>query len=347
VPFKRNGTAWTEQAKITASDGAAYDYFGISVAISCDYAVVGAQYADGAGSQSGSSYIFKRNGTAWTEQAKITASDGAAGDLFGWNVAISGDYAVVSALWDDDAGLNSGSAYIFKRNGTAWTEQAKITASDGAAGDGFGTSVAISGDYAVVSACGDDDAGLNSGSAYIYDIPIGIFSCDSDGNPEDQFAPGETVYVTGTNLAASTGYKLWIQNDAVSVGNSLATGEDPSDAQEFVSTDASGTLPVTAIWAIDPGAAVTHTGYDIVADNQAAGVTGIYNASSDLLDSASTTGFVAPVPYVFTTADAVIALQIAVGSRPCDLHWDVSGDKRVTSLDALMILQAAAGAISR
>jgi len=188
---------------------------------------------------------------------------------------------------------------------------------------------------------------LNSGSAYIYNIPIGIFSCDSDGNPVDQFAPGETVYVTGTNLATSTSYKLWIQNESVGVGDALATGEDPSGAQESVDTYANGTLPVTAIWAIDPGATVTHTKYDIVADNQVAGEVGTYHASSDLLDSASVAGFVAPVPgkYVFTPVDAAIALQIAVGSRPPDPHWDVSGDGQITSLDAFMILQAAAGAI--
>jgi hypothetical protein len=250
-------------------------------------------------------------------------------------------------FYDDDAGSWSGSAYIFKRDGTAWTEQAKITASDGTADNWFGCSVAISGDYAVVGAYMDDDAGSWSGSAYIYDIPIGIFSCDSDGNPMDRFAPGETVYVTGTNLIASTGYTLWIQDETVGVGDALDTSEDPSGAQESVNTDASGTLPVTAIWAIDSGAAVTNAEYDIVADNQVAGVVGTYHASSDLLDSASTAGFVAPVreQYVFTTVDAVIALQIAVGSRPSDPHRDVSGDGQITSLDALMILQAAAGAI--
>ena len=225
--------------------------------------------------------------------------------------------------------------------------EVKITASDGAEGDFFGRSIAISGDCVIMGAHGGDDAGSYSGSAYIYDFTIGIFSCDSDGNPKDQFTPSETVYVTGTNLPASTSYKLWIQDEAVGEGDTLTAGEDPSGAQESVTTDAIGTLPVTAIWAIDPGAAVTHTGYDIVADNQAAGVVGTYNASSDLLDSASTAGFVAPVSeqYMFTTTDAVIALQIAVGSRPPDLRWDVSGDKRVTSLDALTILQAAAGVI--
>jgi len=346
--FKRDGDAWTEQDKITASDGAANDYFGRSVAISGDLAVVGAHGDDDAGKYTGSAYIFKRNETGWTEQDKITASDGAANDHFGRSVAISGEYVVVGAYGNDDAGSASGSAYIFKRDGDAWTEQAKIAASDGAADDNFGISVAISGDLAVVGANGDDDAGSYSGSAYIYDIPIGIFSCDSDGNPRDQFAPGETVYVTGTNLIASTGYKLWIQDEAVGVGDALDTNEDPSLVQELVATDASGTLPVTAIWAIDPGAAVTNTGYDIVAGHQAAGTgVGTYNASSDLLDSASTAGFVAPVPgpCMFTTADAVIALQIAVGSRPPDQHWDVSGDGRVTFLDALTILLAAAGVI--
>jgi len=166
----------------------------------------------------------------------------------------------------------------------------------------FGDSVAISGDYVVTGANGDDATGSDSGSAYIYDIPIGIFSCDSDGNPMDQFAPGETVYVTGTNLIESIGYKLWIQDGAVCEGDALDTGEDPSNAQESVNTDGSGTLPVTAIWTIDPGAAVTYTRYNIVTDNQA-GVVGTYNASSDLLDSASTAGFVAPVPGTTTPAE--------------------------------------------
>ena len=156
------------EVKITASDGAADDWFGCSVAISGDYAVVGASGDDDvAGIDSGSAYIFKRDGTTWTEQAKITASDGAAYEYFGLSVAISGDYAVVGV--PDDYDCDSGSAYIFKRDGTTWIEQAKINASDGATEDGFGVSVAISGDYAVVGAGGDDDvAGIDSGSAYIF-----------------------------------------------------------------------------------------------------------------------------------------------------------------------------------
>jgi len=167
--FVRSGTTWTEQAKLTASDAAAGDFFGFSVSISGDTAIVGAHGNDDTGSNSGSAYVFVRSGTTWTEQAKLTASDAAAFDNFGFSVSISDDRAIVGARLDDDAGGNSGSAYIFDFDGTSWT-QTKLTASDAAAGDQFGRSVSISGDRAIVGALLDDDAGGNSGSAYIFDF---------------------------------------------------------------------------------------------------------------------------------------------------------------------------------
>jgi parallel beta-helix repeat protein len=166
--FKRDGTSWDERTKITASDGATGDWFGYSVSMSGDYAIVGAYRDDDSGSYSGSAYIFKRDGTSWSEQAKIIASDGAAVDLFGYSVSMSGDYAIVGAYGDDDRGSASGSAYIFKRDEASWDEQVKITASDGAAYDYFGRSASISGDYAIVGACYDGDSGSYSGSAYIF-----------------------------------------------------------------------------------------------------------------------------------------------------------------------------------
>ncbi len=102
---------------------------------------------------------------AQIDEFKITGSDGAAEDLFGVSVSISGDYAVVGAYIDDDNGDSSGSAYVFKRTGTSWAQEAKLLPSDGAAGDNFGFSVSISGDYAVVGAQTDDDNGDDSGSA--------------------------------------------------------------------------------------------------------------------------------------------------------------------------------------
>ena len=116
---------WTEQDKLLASDGAIDDYFGYSISIDVEYAIVGAPFDDDNGDDSGSAYIFKRDGATWNEQAKLIASDGAYWDLFGCSVSIDGDYIIVGAYGDDDNGNYSGSAYIFKRDGTIWNEQAK------------------------------------------------------------------------------------------------------------------------------------------------------------------------------------------------------------------------------
>jgi len=169
--FKRSNTDWVEEAKLLASDGWAGDSFGRSVSIYGDYAVVGASgddLDDNTGPGSGSAYVFKRSGASWTQEAKLLASDGAGGDSFGSSVSIYGDYAVVGAFLDDDDGDKSGSAYIFRRSDTSWTEEVKLLASDGAATDRFGRTVSISADYAVVGALGDNDNGSSSGSAYLY-----------------------------------------------------------------------------------------------------------------------------------------------------------------------------------
>jgi len=166
--FKRDGSSWNEQAKLTASDGASYDWFGASVSISGNDAIASARNDYDNGSESGSAYIFYYNGASWSEQAKLTASDGAAYDWFGCSVSVSGDSAVVGAFQDDDNGSRSGSAYIFERDGTSWSEQVKLVASDGAASDFFGFSVSISSDYAIAGAYGDDDKGSLSGSAYMF-----------------------------------------------------------------------------------------------------------------------------------------------------------------------------------
>ena len=128
--FVRSGTTWTEQAKLTASDAAALDKLGSSVALSGDTALVGAIFGDGAVAGSGSAYVFVRSGTTWSQQAKLTASDAAVSDSFGESVALSEDTALVGASGDDDAGTHSGSAYVFVRSGTTWSQQAKLAASE-------------------------------------------------------------------------------------------------------------------------------------------------------------------------------------------------------------------------
>ena len=166
--FTRSGTTWTEQQKIVASDAEATDYFGYSVSISGDTAVVGARLEDTGGSQAGAAYIFTRDGTTWTEQQKIQASDIQAGDNFGYSVAISGDTVVVSAYAEDTGGNEAGAAYIFTRSGTTWTQQQKIQSSDAEASDWFGISVSISGDTVVVGAWKEDTGGSNAGAAYVF-----------------------------------------------------------------------------------------------------------------------------------------------------------------------------------
>ncbi len=166
--FIRSGTNWTQQAKLLASDGARHDYFGNSVSIDGDTAIIGKTNDDDNGDSSGSAYIFTRLGTTWTQQAKLLASDGEAGDKFGRSVSIDGDTALIGAILDDDNGYSSGSSYVFTRLGTTWTQQAKFLASDGAESDHFGRSVSINGNTALIGTPYDDDNGNYSGSAYIF-----------------------------------------------------------------------------------------------------------------------------------------------------------------------------------
>jgi PKD repeat protein len=170
--FEKSGNGWNQVAKLTASDGAPLNWFGSSVSISGDDAIVSALYDDDKGTISGSAYIFEKSGNSWNQVTKLTASDGVAYDFFGWSVSISGGYAIVGARYDDDKGSESGSAYIFEKSGNSWNQVAKLTASDGAANNCFGSSVSIFAGYAIVGANEDDDYGWTSGSAYIFDLSI-------------------------------------------------------------------------------------------------------------------------------------------------------------------------------
>ncbi|MBK8430763.1 MAG: FG-GAP repeat protein [Chloroflexi bacterium] len=166
--FGRSGGSWTELAKLTASDPAPNDRFGHAVAVNGHTAIIGVPKDADNGAESGSAYIFVGDGANWTEQAKLTANDAAEGDLFGLAVSISGETAVVGAYGDDDDGVDSGSAYVFVRSGTNWSQQAKLTASDAIVQQTFGTSVAVSGDTAVIGAPLDDAGGIFSGAAYVF-----------------------------------------------------------------------------------------------------------------------------------------------------------------------------------
>jgi len=170
--FTRVDDTWTEQAKLTADDGAAGDIFGVRVALDGDIALISARRDDDdiMGVDAGSAYIFTRTGSTWRQQVKLTAPDGAADDRFGRSVALAGDTALIGAMFQDNKGKNSGSAYVFKRTDGNWRLSTQVTANDGGAGDVFGWNVALRGQTALISANRDDDKGENSGSAYVIEI---------------------------------------------------------------------------------------------------------------------------------------------------------------------------------
>ena len=215
-------TDGTGEVKITSSDGASGDQFGISVAISDTKIVVGANGDDDNNSMSGSAYVYNLDGTG---EVKITASDHAAGDFFGWRVALSDTKIVVGSINDDDAGDNSGSVYVYNTDGTG---ELKITASDHAAGDRFGYSVAISDTHIVVGSQMDDDAGDNSGSVYVYNL---------DGT-------GEQKIIASDGAANDRfGFSVAIQGDKIIVGAMLKEGVG---AAYIYNLDGTGEVKITA-----------------------------------------------------------------------------------------------------
>jgi hypothetical protein len=199
--FVRSGTTWTQQARLQAPQGGSGREFGSSVAVDRDTLIVGAMRdAGGATGVTGSpkdhaqvggaAYVFVRSGTVWTQQAYFKASQITAGDRFGHSVAISGDTAVVGALFEDSSstGVNStpnesatdaGAAYIFVRSGTTWTQQAYLKAHQVTGGDYFGRWVTLTGDTVVVGAFMEDsgttgvnsvpdESAVSSGAAYVF-----------------------------------------------------------------------------------------------------------------------------------------------------------------------------------
>jgi hypothetical protein len=204
--FTRSGTTWSQEQKIYATDRAGSDYFGWSVDISADgtYAIVGARLEDAGGTDAGAAYIFSRSGTTWTQEAKIIASNAGASDYFGYAVSIDsdGDTAIVGAPNEDTGGGDAGSAYIFTRSGTTWTQEAKIVASDDQASDYFGMDVSISndGNTAVLGAPNEDTTASNAGSVYIFTRSGSTWSQEakiqaSDAQGSDFF--GKYVRVSG------------------------------------------------------------------------------------------------------------------------------------------------------
>lgn len=166
--FTRSGGTWSQQQRLTASDASQSDHFGNSVSISGDTTVIGAWNDWGVVQYAGAAYVFTRSGTNWSQQQKLTAGDAAAYDHFGFSVGVSGDTIVVGAHLDDDVASSSGSAYTFGWNGTTWSQQQKLIASDAKYQGSFGLSVDIDGDGMII--------GSRNSGAYIFAHSGGTWS---------------------------------------------------------------------------------------------------------------------------------------------------------------------------
>jgi len=252
-----------QQAYLKASNTGAGDRFGVSVSISGDTVVVGADdeasnatgvngnQADNSAVQSGAAYVFVRSGGSWSQQAYLKASNTGAGDRFGWSVPINGDTVVVGAYWEasnatgvngngaDNSAFESGAAYVFVRSGGVWSQQAYLKASNTGAMDNFGYSVAISGDTVVVGAISEDSSATgvngnqadnsasNSGAAYVFVRSGGVWS--------------QQAYLKASNTGAGDnfGVSVSVSGDTVVVGahgeGSNATGVNGNQADNSAS----------------------------------------------------------------------------------------------------------------
>jgi hypothetical protein len=240
--FVRNAGTWSQQAYVKASNAGAFNQFGLSVAISGDTIVVGANgerststgvngdQTNNSALDVGAAYVFVRSGTAWSQQAYVKASNAEAFDNFGWSVAISGDTIVIGAYGEDsnatgvggnqanNSAIGAGAAYVFVRNAGTWSQQAYLKASNTGADDQFGYSVAISGDTIVVSAPGEasnatsvngdqtNNSAIGAGAVYVFVRNAGTWS--------------QQAYLKASNSGANDvfGNSVAISGDTIIVG---------------------------------------------------------------------------------------------------------------------------------
>ena len=311
--FVQSGSTWSQQAELTASDGAAGDHLGYSVAVSGSTAIAGAPYHN---SQQGAAYVFTQSGGTWSQQAELTASDGATEDNFGFSVAVSGSSALVGAPYHE-VGSNSqqGAAYAFVQSGSTWTQQAELTSSDGAAGDNFGLSVAVSGTTAVAGAP-DHMVGSNQdqGASYVF-IQPGIYA-PANGST----LTGTTVTFQWNGYPGATAY--WLDVGSTPEGNNYEqTGSLSSSTLSYtVNGLPSDGSPVYATWWYNVNGQWQYTEYSYTAYNQ--------NGSLGVITS-PTPGSTLPgstVTFSWAAGGGATAYWIDAGSTPGGNQYLQSGN---------------------
>ena len=284
-----NGSAWEFKTKLTAPDGVANAYFGISVAISGNTIAIGASGDGEAGPSAGSAYLFRYNDDTWEFERKISAPDGAQNHEFGFRLAVFGDVAIIGdgGYEDDDNGWASGAAYVFRYDGTTWVEEAKLLASDGETGDHFGLGVSVWGDVAVIGADEEDDNGWAAGAAYVfrYDGTTWVEEdklLASDGKSRDHFGFSVSVWgdvaIVGVSEYFGSGFEpgaayVFVNSNGSWVEQAKLTASDAGDGDHPRAVSISGERAIVGAvydddWAgVDQGSAYMFHGLSDYNDN--------------------------------------------------------------------------------
>jgi hypothetical protein len=231
--FTESNGVWSEAQKLTSSDGAANDWFGQSVALDGDTAVVGApQYLNFG---NGAAYVFTRSGTTWSEAQKLAADDGVGRDQFGISVAVDGTHALVGAY---GASLYQGAAYAFTGSGSTWAQTQKLVASDAAMNADFSVSVALQGNTAILGAYGDSSY---QGAAYVFSDAGGTWTqaqklVASDGAADAHF--GISVALDGNNaLVGAEGATVGGNSHQGAAYTFSASGSNWGETQKLTSSN--------------------------------------------------------------------------------------------------------------
>jgi hypothetical protein len=246
----RCDTRWRQEAKLLPSANGGH--FGYSVAISGDAAVIGRPLDDASGSNCGTAYMYRYDGSSWVHEANLAPSDATEGDWFGWWVSISGDTALIGSLMDDNEnGSMAGSAYVFRYNGSNWVETDKLLASDGRPHESFGKAVAVSSDAAVVGT-------LSFRAAYVF-----------TPNDVDPNSWEERVKLRPSDSGGQFGISVAVSDDTALIGDAGAAyiftpnDVDPTDwVQQAKLTPSDGAAGFGESVAICGGTAVIGAPYD-------------------------------------------------------------------------------------
>ncbi|GJM23303.1 MAG: hypothetical protein DHS20C15_32180 [Planctomycetota bacterium] len=351
--FVRSGSSWTQQAYLKASNTESGDNFGSAVAISGDTLVVGAhreyssatgvngdQADNTAGVGTGAAYVFVRSGSSWTQQAYLKASNTEGGDSFATSVSVSGDTVLIGAPFEDSnaSGVNgnqldnsvglSGAAYVFVRNGAAWSQQAYLKASNSGISDYFGQSVCVSGDIAVVGAYGENSTATGvdgdqvdnslsaAGAAYVFERNGTSWSQQaylkaSNTGANDMF--GHAVAVAGETLVVGA-----VQEDSEATGVNGNQGDSTTSSESGAAYvfERSGGVWSQAAYLKASNWTTNSFGWSVAAS----GDTVLVGAPHEVADSAGRSG----AAYTFVRGDSGWTQQLRLGPGDGN-NWDWFG----------------------